>query len=452
MIAPNVAAPHPGWAQGHSRYRRARTQRTLVDMDMNAPPLAPPPPPPPPPPPFRPGHRLRRDRANGILGGVCAGVAETYDLDVTLVRVLWVIAGILWIGVPAYIVAWIVIPETDAPVEWRGRRRDPATFLGLVLVGIGVIVASNHLVPAGLRFNRFGAPLVLIGGGVAILLLRGRPDEPRDEDDEPPEVTDFASTRSPDEAPDEATESTEVLPPAVPPTAWTQTATWPAPPSRRERRRTYRRARPRSFLTPVTLSVLLIGAGIASLLQATGALDVNLTVVLAIGTCVVGAALVTAAFVGRAHTLILVGIVLLAATGISNTLDVPLRGGVGTRSYRPLRLSELQTHYELGIGELKVDLRDAPLVGRDTTIDAETGVGHLLVLVPSTVRVEVHSHAGAGSSRIFGLQEGGWPEDNERAVGGSRAGVLRLNLRVGAGQVEVRRYEPRGFETIIGGN
>ena len=77
----------------------------------------------------------------------------------------------------------------------------------------------------------------------------------------------------------------------------------PARTQRRAARRERRAQRPRSFLTPLTLSVLLIGAGVAFLLQAAGALDVNLTVALAIGTCVVGAALVVSAFAGRATAL-----------------------------------------------------------------------------------------------------------------------------------------------------
>ena len=103
-------------------------------MDTNAPPTAPlpPPPPPPPPPPFRARRPLRRDRANGILGGVAAGVAETYGLDVTLVRVLWVIAGVLWIGVPAYIVAWIAIAPARGPLERTGRSRDTGMLVGLL--------------------------------------------------------------------------------------------------------------------------------------------------------------------------------------------------------------------------------------------------------------------------------------------------------------------------------
>ena len=448
-------------------------------MDTNAPPTAPlppPPPPPPPPRPFRAHRRLRRDRANGILGGVAAGVAETYGLDVTLVRVLWVVAGVLWIGVPAYIVAWIAIPPAHGRVERASRSRDKGMLVGLVLVAIGVMVASNRLLPHGFRFDHVGAPLLLIGGGLAILVLRRRDDEDdeddEEEDDEPgieaeaPTLTTTEPPTGPAEsavrmsAPNDA-DTTAETPTApllgtapVPPSAWTQNAPWPAPPSARASRRSSRLARrarrPRPFLTPLTLSALLIGAGIASLLQATGALDVNLTVVLAIATCFVGAALVTAAFAGRAHTLILVGVVLLGATAISSTIDVPLRGGIGSREYRPLQLSDLRNHYELGLGELRLDLRDLPIADRTTVVHAQTGIGQVVVFVPSSVRVEVHAHAGAGSLMLFGHEEGGWPENDDRAVAGSGTGLLKLDLRVGAGQVRVRRFEPGGIETILG--
>ena len=60
--------------------------------------------------------------------------------------------------------------------------------------------------------------------------------------------------------------------------------------------------------------------------------------------------------------------------------------------------------------------------------------------------------AGAGSVMLFGREEGGWPENDERAVAGSGPGVLKLDLRVGAGQVRVRRFEPGGIETILGAN
>jgi phage shock protein C len=56
--------------------------------------------------------RLVRPREGRKIAGVCLGVAEYFDLDVTLVRVIWLVlllgAGT---GVLAYIIGWIVMPE-----------------------------------------------------------------------------------------------------------------------------------------------------------------------------------------------------------------------------------------------------------------------------------------------------------------------------------------------------
>lgn len=56
--------------------------------------------------------RLMRDKQNGMIGGVCAGLAEYFALDVTLVRVAYVLISIFtaFAGVFVYIILWIVIP------------------------------------------------------------------------------------------------------------------------------------------------------------------------------------------------------------------------------------------------------------------------------------------------------------------------------------------------------
>lgn len=56
--------------------------------------------------------RLMRPRDGRKLAGVCAGLGEYFDVDPTLLRVLWVLAVIFGgTGILAYIVAWIVMPE-----------------------------------------------------------------------------------------------------------------------------------------------------------------------------------------------------------------------------------------------------------------------------------------------------------------------------------------------------
>jgi phage shock protein C len=56
--------------------------------------------------------RLVRPREGRKIAGVCLGVAEYFDLDVTLVRLVWLIAAIVTgIGLLSYPIAWIVIPD-----------------------------------------------------------------------------------------------------------------------------------------------------------------------------------------------------------------------------------------------------------------------------------------------------------------------------------------------------
>ena len=60
---------------------------------------------------------LRRSRSDRIIAGVCAGLAHHFGLDVTLMRVLYVLVSILSVGFPGtlvYIILWIVIPQEPA--------------------------------------------------------------------------------------------------------------------------------------------------------------------------------------------------------------------------------------------------------------------------------------------------------------------------------------------------
>jgi phage shock protein PspC (stress-responsive transcriptional regulator) len=58
-----------------------------------------------------PAKRLMRSSRDKKLGGVCAGVADYFDLDPTLVRVLWLIAVFFaGTGVLLYVILWIVLP------------------------------------------------------------------------------------------------------------------------------------------------------------------------------------------------------------------------------------------------------------------------------------------------------------------------------------------------------
>jgi phage shock protein PspC (stress-responsive transcriptional regulator) len=75
----------------------------------------------------QPKRRLVRRPADGKFGGVCAGLAEYFDTDVTLVRSAWIVLsiwpGAIVLGVIAYVAAWILMPrgEDVAPSATRPR-------------------------------------------------------------------------------------------------------------------------------------------------------------------------------------------------------------------------------------------------------------------------------------------------------------------------------------------
>jgi len=56
--------------------------------------------------------KLYRSKKNRIIGGVCGGIGEYLKTDPTIIRLLLVIAILIWgAGLFAYLIAWIIIPE-----------------------------------------------------------------------------------------------------------------------------------------------------------------------------------------------------------------------------------------------------------------------------------------------------------------------------------------------------
>ncbi len=88
-------------------------------------------------------NRLNRDRDNGMVAGVCAGLAEHFKVEVTWVRIA-ALVSLLFMApftLMGYLIAAVVIPARDTlapPVSreeerfWRGVSREPAqTMSGL---------------------------------------------------------------------------------------------------------------------------------------------------------------------------------------------------------------------------------------------------------------------------------------------------------------------------------
>ncbi|HEY4791616.1 MAG TPA: LiaF domain-containing protein, partial [Actinomycetes bacterium] len=105
---------------------------------------------------------------------------------------------------------------------------------------------------------------------------------------------------------------------------------------------------------------------------------------------------------------------------------------------RPVAPAEL-TGYELGVGNLVVDLRQLQLPLGTTPVEARVGIGELTVQLPQGVSAAVVARSGLGEVQVLGEQEGGFGSriDTTSEAGGDRR--LELDLRVGLGQVRVDR-------------
>jgi phage shock protein PspC (stress-responsive transcriptional regulator) len=168
-----------------------------------------------------------------------------------------------------------------------------------------------------------------------------------------------------------------------------------------------------------------------------------------------GVALLAGAFVGGARWLILPALALALPLALVSAAGVDTDGGVGEREYRPTTAADVRDRYELGMGLLVVDLRDADLPPGDRRLNVKVGVGEAVLVVPEDVCVASTARVGMGDVAVFDEDSGGidvdW-EDRPRA----RAGLTRLlvDADVGIGRLEVahRRYhdgwggEPGNFD------
>lgn len=56
--------------------------------------------------------KLKRSSKNRVIGGVCAGLADYFNIDVVLVRAIF-LASVLFggVGLGLYLILWIIAPE-----------------------------------------------------------------------------------------------------------------------------------------------------------------------------------------------------------------------------------------------------------------------------------------------------------------------------------------------------
>ena len=356
------------------------------------------------PPEQAPARRLVRTHDERWLAGVSSGLGRYFDVNPLVYRIAFAaLAFAGGTGLVLYLAAWLVIPDEDAEdsiaVEsLRDHRDRPWLLLGVSLLGLGAVLLLSEA-----RFwpgpGNVWLAATLAGAAIVWWHLRGR-------------------SRPATEQSQTAHAVAPVAGPGV------------APP----------RPRRPSLFGPVT-GALLAGAGLVGLLDVLGAFDVDGSVAFALATAVVGVAVVAGALTGRrVGGLVLLGAVLLVGFGAAAVSPVSVSSGIGERHIHPVTAAELRSDYDLGIGELKVDLGAVQLEPGRTNVDVQLGIGELVVVVPQGAALEIDAHSGAGKVQVLGRTEDGVGADTRVVVPGPSADapVLVLDAHVGLGDLQVR--------------
>ena len=105
-------------------------------------------------------RQLYRSSYNKMLAGVCGGIGEYFGIDPTIIRIIWVILAFSGVGILAYIVAAIIIPEENPSgygyngghMGGSGEYGNHSTFdnrnasliIGGILIFIGALLIARR--------------------------------------------------------------------------------------------------------------------------------------------------------------------------------------------------------------------------------------------------------------------------------------------------------------------
>ena len=57
-------------------------------------------------------RRLYRSRADRVIAGVCGGLGRYLEMDPVVIRVVWaVLVVVAGVGILAYLLAWLIVPN-----------------------------------------------------------------------------------------------------------------------------------------------------------------------------------------------------------------------------------------------------------------------------------------------------------------------------------------------------
>lgn len=121
--------------------------------------------------------KIYRDKDDYIVAGVCSGIAEYFEIDSTLIRVIFILLTIGGgSGVLIYLILWLIIPKEggkemkvdreknvkeftddvsekaqsiakEIKREVKSEKRGSGSLLGLILVILGMVILAKKLLP-----------------------------------------------------------------------------------------------------------------------------------------------------------------------------------------------------------------------------------------------------------------------------------------------------------------
>jgi len=437
-------------------------------------------------------RRPRRSATDRKIAGVAGGLGRALGVDPVLIRVGFVVLMIFSLGVPLYLLCWLLLPadgdEVSAAESLIGRGRSSVAPVLTVGLAILLMISMGWMFSWGFPFW----PLVIVGI-IAIMVARKRREncsshgaqrsgaddwstragqraqswgeqaeqwvarqpwsgsgapaptadtdakhgEPKSPFEQPPfwekdGRTPTGGGKPADDAPKEPT------PPAwdplgVAPFAWDLPEPTPlpaAPPVRQ---------RDRGVVGRVTTGIALLVGGLATAGVFAGWWDLSWAAVAASALAVVGVGLLIGSLRGRGMGLIGPGIFLsvltvgLAVTGVSGT------AGYGHQVIAPTTPSAVASEYHFNGGQYELDLSKLDVsAGQTVSTELVVGAGQASVVVPTGTKVNVTCSSNAGDVVCLGENQSGLHKEvTATQPGSSDNGTIDLTVHVGAGQVEV---------------
>ena len=121
-----------------------------------------------------------RSRTDRLIAGVCGGVGARLGIDATIVRIAFVALALAWVGVPLYLLGWVLMPPTAAPLaglEPAGAALPARTAArraaGMALIVAGTVLLVRHLgvaLPDAVIW-----PALCVAFGLGIVVWRVQP-------------------------------------------------------------------------------------------------------------------------------------------------------------------------------------------------------------------------------------------------------------------------------------